>query len=305
MYIIKNIVSSSTILLLLFSCSGNTSIADTQFDVSVDQPMLSGLRPTVYFDESHNNHHRVSTTYKPFAALLAKDGCIVNSNKKPISQPVLSDARIYIIATAKGKEDPGATSPFTQEEIDVLEAWVHDGGSALIITEHYPFGAAMTPLLNKFGVEIHNGYTEDTSLITQEVRDALRFEKSKGQLNATHPLLHGIERINTFTGSSVKGDSTWIPLLIFTPNAQNFNVSVEMKKEGGDITTSIAYSDFYPALGYAQGLSKEYGKGRIVVFAESAFLTAQIDNNGNKFGMNIPDTDNKQFVLNVIRWLAL
>jgi hypothetical protein len=162
----------------------------------------------------------------------------------------------------------------------------------------------MTPLLSRFGVQVHNGYTEDSSLASKEVMDALLFEKTKGSLNASHPILANVERINTFTGSSVKGDSTWIPLIMFSPNAQNFNVKVNVKKDGGDIITSVEYSDFYPAKGYYEAICKEYGKGKIVVLAESAFLTAQIDKNGNKFGMNIQNTDNKQFALNLIRWLA-
>ena len=247
---------------------------------------------------------KIETTYKPFATLISNDGCSVKTNDKIINKAILANANIYVIATAMGKEDPGATSPFTSEEIEVVEEWIRNGGSGLIITEHYPFGLAMSPLLNKFGVQVHNGYTEDTLLSNKEVMDALLFTKAKGNLNATHPILANVERINTFTGSSVKGDSSWIPLIMFTPNAQNFNVKVNVKKEGGDIITSVEYSDFYPANGYYQGICKQYGKGKIVILAESAFLTAQIDKNGNKFGMNISNTDNKQFTLNLMRWLA-
>lgn len=291
-------------MLLLVSCSGNRSTADNEYDVSVEKPMLNKKKPRIYFDEAHKNHHSISTTYKPLANLLSNDGCIIKTNDESINTMILSDAHIYVITTAMGKEDPGATSPFTNEEIDAIEEWVNNGGSALIITEHYPFGIAMSPLLNKFGIHVHNGYTEDTLLNNKEVPDALLFEKSKGNLNPTHAILDNVERINTFTGSSVKGDSTWIPLIMFTPNAQNYNVKVDVKKDGGDITTSVEYSDYYSANGYSQGLCKQYGKGKIVVLAESAFITAQIDRNGNKFGMNVPDTDNKQFTLNMIRWLA-
>jgi hypothetical protein len=79
---------------------------------------------------------------------------------------------------------------------------------------------------------------------------------------------------------------------------------VNVRKSGGDIITSVEYADFYSAKGYCQGLCKNYGKGKIVALAESALLTAQIDKNGKKFGMNIPHTNNKQFALNIIRWLA-
>lgn len=295
---------STVIILTLVACNDNKAKPDSEFDVSVSDPQLKIIKPKVLFDEAHKNHHKIGTTYQPFATLITNDGCSVTSTKEPVNNAVLTNTDIYIIATAMGKEDPGDKPPFTQNEADLIEQWVKDGGSLLLITEHFPFGLAMLPVLSKFGVEVHNGYTEDTLLNNQEVRDALLFTKSKGNLNPVHPILNKIERLNTFTGSSVKGDSTWTELLIFTPNAQNFNVKVDVKREGGDITTSVEYADFYSAKDYSQGICKQYGKGKIVVLAESAFLTAQIDKNGNKYGMNSPDEDNKQFVLNLIRWLS-
>ncbi len=300
----NKLLFSVAIILTLVACNDNKAKPDNEFDVSVSDPKLKSIKPKVLFDEAHKNHHQIETTYKPFATLITNDGCSVKSTDKPIDNTALANIDVYIIATAMGKEDPGDKSPFTQNEVDQLEKWVKDGGSLLLITEHFPFGLAMSPVLNKFGVQVHNGYVEDTLLNNKDVRDALLFTKSKGNLNPTHPILDKVERLNTFTGSSVKGDSTWTQLFIFTPNAQNFNVKVNVKKDGGDITTSVEYADFYSANGYSQGICKEYGKGKVVVLAESAFLTAQFDRNINKYGMNSPDEDNKQFVLNLIRWLA-
>jgi len=291
-------------VLTLSSCNDNSSKPDNDFDVSVSEPKLKNSKPKILFDEAHKNHHKIETTYKPFATLISNDGCVVTSTDKPIDNTLLSKTDIFIVATAMGKEDPGDKSPFSQSEVDQLEQWVSNGGSLLLITEHFPFGLAMKPIFDKFGVQVHNGYTEDTLLNNKEVRDALLFTKANGSLNPTYPILDKVDRLNTFTGSSVKGDSTWTQLLIFTPNAQNFNVKVGVKKSGGDITTSVEYADFYSAKGYSQGICKQYGKGKIVVLAESAFLTAQFDKNGNRFGLNVPNEDNKQFVLNLIRWLA-
>jgi hypothetical protein len=301
---INKLFTSAAIMLTFTTCNSDIAKPDTEFDVSVSEPKLKTIKPKILFDEAHKNHHKIKTTYRPFADLITNDGCLINSTNKPISNTALENTDIYIIATAMGKEDPGEKSPFIQSEIDEVEKWVQNGGSLLLITEHFPFGSAMSPLLNRFGVQVHNGYSEDTLLNNKEVRDALLFTKSKGNLNPTHPILENVERLNTFTGASVKGDSTWTQLLIFTPNAQNFNVKVDVKKNGSDITTSVEYADFYPATGYSQGICKQYGNGKIIVLAESAFLTAQIDKNGIRYGMNTPNEDNKQFVLNMIRWLA-
>jgi hypothetical protein len=295
----------TAVVLTLGACNDKEAKADNEFDVSVNDPKFKSLKPKVLFDRAHKNHHQIETTYKPFATLITNDGCSVKSTDKPIDNTALANTDVYIIATAMGKEDPGDKSPFTQNEVDLMEQWVKDGGSLLLITEHFPFGLAMLPVLEKFGVQVHNGYTEDTLLNNKEVADALLFTKSKGNLNQTHPILDKVERLNTFTGSSIKGDSAWTQLLIFSPNAQNFNVKVNSKKDGGDVITSIEYADFYPAKGFSQGICRQYGKGKIVVLAESAFLTAQFDRNGNKYGMNSPNEDNKQFVLNLVRWLAV
>jgi len=287
---------------LLISCQNHSTTPDNEFNVTVDEPRLSGQR--VVFDQGHKNHHQIGRTYKPFANLLRNDGCNVESTDKPIDTSVLSTADIFIIPTAMGEEEPGEKSPFTDNEIKSLEEWVRNGGSILLVTEHYPFGLAMEPLLTRFGVKVHNGYTEDSTMTNKEVIDALLFDKSKGQLSNSHPITSTINRVNTFTGSAIKGDSTWTRLLILSDNAQNYNVDVKVERDGGDIRVNVSYADFYPGRDYSQGLCKNYGQGKIVVLSESALLTAQIDKNGNKFGMNISDTDNKEFALNIIRWLA-
>jgi hypothetical protein len=50
-------------------------------------------------------------------------------------------------------------------------------------------------------------------------------------------------------------------------------------------------------------LALELGKGRVVVLGEAGTATAQAYRR-ERCGMNAPDNDNRQFVLNVMRWLA-
>ena len=58
------------------------------------------------------------------------------------------------------------------------------------------------------------------------------------------------------------------------------------------------------AAGKMQGATLSQGKGRAAVFGEAGLFTAQ-DAGGAKLGFNAPDApENKQFVLNVVRWLA-
>ena len=47
------------------------------------------------------------------------------------------------------------------------------------------------------------------------------------------------------------------------------------------------------------------GKGKVVVVSEAAMLTAQLfPPDGRQVGMSVPDSDNKQFALNIMRWLT-
>ncbi|MEO6221555.1 MAG: hypothetical protein ABIO81_14065, partial [Ginsengibacter sp.] len=78
-------------------------------------------------------------------------------------------------------------------------------------------GLSMKPLLAKFGIDVHNGYTEDTLLNNKSVADALLFEKSKGNLNQTNPICQTVERINTYVqAESPERDSAYPGERLFT-----------------------------------------------------------------------------------------
>jgi hypothetical protein len=59
------------------------------------------------------------------------------------------------------------------------------------------------------------------------------------------------------------------------------------------------------AAGRAQGVALKLGKGRVVVLAEAAMLSAQLAGpQKTKFGMNRSGIDNRRFALNVMHWLT-
>ncbi|MEO8192326.1 MAG: hypothetical protein ABI681_00655 [Gemmatimonadales bacterium] len=58
------------------------------------------------------------------------------------------------------------------------------------------------------------------------------------------------------------------------------------------------------AAGRSQGITLELGSGRVVVLGEAAELTAQKDDKGRSFGVQLPDNDNQQFALNILHWLS-
>ncbi|HXU07424.1 MAG TPA: DUF4350 domain-containing protein, partial [Blastocatellia bacterium] len=55
----------------------------------------------------------------------------------------------------------------------------------------------------------------------------------------------------------------------------------------------------------AQGIALKFGRGRVVVLAEAAMMSAQVVGPRKvKFGMNKPGTDNRQLALNIMHWLS-
>jgi hypothetical protein len=51
---------------------------DERFDARVDRPAFASAGPIVTFDTGHYEVHTPSTSYRPFASLLASDGAVDN-----------------------------------------------------------------------------------------------------------------------------------------------------------------------------------------------------------------------------------
>ncbi|MBM3437096.1 MAG: hypothetical protein FJY07_12875 [Bacteroidetes bacterium] len=67
--------------------------------------------------------------------------------------------------------------------------------------------------------------------------------------------------------------------------------------------TYTRFADPATAAGNCQGVALTHGKGRVVILGEAAMITAQVYKD-ERFGMNTPGNDNRQFALNIMHWLA-
>ncbi|MCC7000503.1 MAG: hypothetical protein IT357_00005 [Gemmatimonadaceae bacterium] len=115
-------------------------------------------------------------------------------------------------------------------------------------------------------------------------------------LLGTHPITHGrndserVRRVVTFTGQSLKTDDGTALLVLgdsaidYVPPPPSFTAR--------------------SASGRSQGVALARGAGRVVVLSEAAVLTAQLDENGNPFGMREGENDNAHFALNIMHWLS-
>ena len=266
---------------------------DTKFDTRVAQPAYTKKHPKVIFDEAHNNIHTASGLYKPFADLIGNDGYTIVPNKEKFQPGTLAGFDVLVIANAAGPQGQRATPAFTDEECDTVRDWVRAGGSLLFISDHAPMGAAAEILARRFFINMSKGYTDDPSSQDKEVGDILFSRENK--LLGDHSITQGrnsherVNRVVTFTGQSLQGPEGSVALLKLPATA---------------VDTFPQNRTTQSAAGRAQGLALTFGKGRVVVLGEAGMLSAQIDNKERVFGMNYPNTDNRQLALNIMHWLS-
>ena len=280
--------------------------ADYGWSPGVATPTFSTARPVVLFDEAHHNASSIgfSGRYWPFGRLLRADGFAVTRGRREFSRSSLQGVAVLVIANASGAPKPqmfGLNLPsrtdrkrgdpaFTPEEIRVVHDWVAAGGSLLFIADHAPFGQAASGLADALGVTMHRGFVE----VPGELSDPLLFSSANGRLG-DHPIIRGdgpataLSRVMTYTGQSLDGPPDATILLRLPANA------VEAVPRDDTLVEAPA--------GAAQGLAFAWGRGRVVVLGEAGMLTAQVFR-GQRYGLNAPDNDNRQLVLNAMHWLA-
>lgn len=304
-----------TILLLVqlqTSAAQNMQIADTAFNTRVEFPELTRKKPKVLFDEAHNNFHKSAGLYRPFVELIRNDGCVISINNTPLDEKKLKDFNILIIANPLGAGETPSNPAFSDAECLAIKTWVKNGGSLLLIADHYPFGSAAKSLAAQFEVSMTEGGVFDSVYSVPSSKEFvmyMNFSRNNGLLDSTHAIMKGkgatnqIESVFTFFGQGLQGPPQATSLLPFSKFAQDFKASVktEMTDKGKRTTTN--YVDPVSAYGKSQGLAMNYGAGRVVVLGEASLLSAQIINK-KKFGMNVPGSSNSQFALNIMRWLA-
>jgi len=291
------VVAASTL-----SISLAQQVADPNFDTKVANPAYKKNGPKVLFDEAHNNFHTAGGRYKGFADLITSDGYQVTPNKEKFSSAVLKGYDLLVIANAMGAAQmntPEASNPaFTDAECDAVRDWVKGGGSLLLIADHAPVGGANQILADRFGVHMSKMFTADPQNYEKDTDNPgfIVYTRESGRL-ADHAITRGrndSERVNkiiAFTGQSLKGPPDSFAFMKLADSAvdampgQNPNPS--------------------SAAGRAQGIVLKLGKGRVVLLAEAAMLSAQLAGpNKMAFGMNRPGIDNRQLALNIVHWLS-
>lgn len=269
---------------MIWGCDDSYQEVDLSADVSVQHPMYSKeAGPKLFIDAAHHNFHTASGRYKPLADLLQNDGFSVVENKNKLSDSTLAAMDILVIANADFNAEQVS---FTPDEILALKDFVYNGGSLLLIADHIPFPAAIYELAQSFHIHFHNVFAEDNGTGKFTIRNAGL---------ASDSLLSGIDHIRTFAGSAFQIDTPdYRPLLVM---GNHWTIQT-MGANGLSEKTS--------AEGLLQGALLEPGNGKVAVFGEVGMFTAQVFGGmKTKMGFHANGAEqNKQFILNVIRWLG-
>lgn len=293
-------------------------LADPEFDASVRQKTYATQHPLIVVDEAHNNYHTVGDRYEPLARLLRNDGYEVVGRGAPFAASSLKGVRVFVTANARASDATERTSApaFPEHDCDLLQEWVREGGSLLLIADHTPFGEASANLASRFGVQMGMGIAFDMQNF-EIAPTIIVFSAENGGLG-DHPIVKGrddsqrLRRIVAFGGQSLSLPAGAKALLKFSPTAResrtqdDLKVSLQALRSGNPMVDD---PHSMSAAGRAQGIALQFGKGRVVILGEAALFSAQVLKSGGpqpnfKFGMNAPGNDDKQFALNVMHWLS-
>lgn len=308
------------VVIVLLLCLGYLALfpggqrPDRSFKTAVQNPSYTNSHPVLTFDGGHNNSHSVSGGYAPLASLMRADGYDVRVHKGAFTADGLRGTDVLMIVNADGGTNPKlfgfnleplrkgvrGSPAFTDDEVGAIQEWVAAGGSLLLVADHAPFGTAASGLAATFGVKMHGGFTEVANQYQGQPDPSIIEFTTANSLLAEHPIMEGrraderVGHVRSFTGQSLDGP----------PGSSLLRLPASAIEARPIPPDRVGTEPGHPPAGAAQAVVFEYGRGRVVVLGEAAMITAQIDQRGQRFGINQSGIDNRQFALNVIHWLS-
>jgi hypothetical protein len=243
---------------------------------------------------------------KPLMEVATADGYQVSVDSMKLTKAYLAPYKMLVIFPAmpfkfgsKGQVTDEIT--FTPDELTALHDWVSEGGSLLMFDEHAPIDKSVTPLFNKFGIQLSIGIVSDslnyeTKFAIPGKESLLKFNRNNGFLNPNHPITEGeqageqINNIMTYGGGGLTGPG-YTNLFKLSPSAT-------INKYSGSAPSGTAES---------QALAGKFGKGKVVALGDcNGFTAMYVMIKSTKFsaGMQVADYDWKQFAVNTLHWLS-
>ncbi len=280
---------------------------DTPFDATINHPKYAkGKGPAVLFDAGHFNFIVHMGLANPLIDVATADGYRVTVDSMKFTKPYLSKYKMIVIFPAMpfkfgSKKQVTDEITFTSDELNALQDWVKEGGSLLMFSEHAPIDKSVTPLFNKFGIQLSIGIVvdsinHDSSSKATNKESLLMFTRNNGLLNPNHPITKGerageeINKIMTYGGGGLKG--------VGYTNILKLSPSSTIKKYSGSEPSGTSDS---------QTLAGKFEKGKVVALGDcNGFTAMYVMQGSNKLsaGMQVAEYDWKQFAINTFHWLS-
>lgn len=305
-------------------------------DIAAQQPTFGAdSGPVVLVDMGHNTLLGAEPNLSPVTR-LKDDGYVVRTLTGPITEAALREVDIAVIVGALGDRNhlgqrgrPAACGPppdtsaecmaawnariaqywrrpippaFSGDEFDAIEKWVRQGGGLFLVFDIFPFPGAIEPLVQRFGVEVSNGFAVDPRKLPDRP-DSIGpagdfvFRRVDGTL-ADHRVTNGrdsterVDAVVSFVGSAFRLPTGGQSLLTFGPSSVSLLPDVAWEFSATTPRQSIA--------GWSQGGLLRVGEGRLAIFAESGILQPHQP----RFDQRHPGARNSGLVLNVFHWLS-
>jgi len=298
------LILPAAILILSLGLVSAQQVNDPDADVSVAHPAFPQKDgPVVAIDSGHSNFHTIDGRYQPFASVLRNDGFRVVDSKSLFTGDSLSAFKVLVISNAlpaalvKDWSLP-ATSAFSPAEIEALNAWVTGGGSLLLIADHRPFAGSARDLAAAFGFRFVDGVVERDPLGQRDIFTLADGSLHEDVVTRGRDAGSAVTSLQTFTGSAFQAPPAARPIIVLPAGYMSHECLLPCR--GTVSETNVG--------GYLQGAVMPLGKGRIAVFGEAAMFSAQIVKGSNppfRGGFNAKGAEqNKQFILNLMEWLA-
>ncbi len=275
----------------------NGPLVDSTFDVAVSSPVCNTSCPVILIDDIHDN----ATVTKGWdfitlSNLFSNDGFKVLRGRTQFTKQAL--AGVNVVVLAGGLLD--------REEMKILNDWIRNGGSLLAFTHHHNRPIYQEYLLT-IGVQ-----TKEIEVVQDSLhgllRDAFTFNpgliyfSTDDKLLGNHPVLKGrnskenIKKVQTLQSSTIigpPGSANLLPLSDSAIDYMSINNNIESNTA---VKTSGSRS---------LGCAFNFGKGKIVITDAWALKALIFENSERGYvGMNTPGNDNKQYALNIMRWLT-
>ena len=302
--------NSLLLFLLLFTITSQAQLYnDSSFNANVVHPKFKkGYGPKILIDAGHHNFLVEIGLIKPLFDVASSDGYQIKIDSMQFTKEYLSNYQLVVIMSAMpfkygSKNQVTDEITFTTDELNALHDWVSNGGSLLMFSEHAPIDKSVTPLFNKFGIQLSTGIVVDSLNSDTPIEmpswkySFLKFTSKNGLLNTEHPITKGekknerISNILTIGGSGLTGDG-------YT-NILKLSSSAMIKKWNGTMPSGTPNS---------QCLAGNVGKGKLAALGDcNGFTAMSLKSGGYKLsaGMQVSGYDWKQFVLNTLHWLSL